>query len=217
MSTPFALVLLAGEPPAAELLREEADRAVLVYCADGAAEYARAAGIRVDRIVGDLDSLSRDTRSYFEERQTFVEHVPDQYSDDFEKTLRSLQKLHTGPIRILGMTGKRTDHTLTNFSVMLKAQGWFESMTAVEEALEHFFLTEDRPSFTAELPKDSLISLSPFGHAHGIRTTNLLYPLTDESLALGRREGLSNRVSGRPVSVQLDSGALLISIERSAR
>jgi thiamine pyrophosphokinase len=215
MSAPkSSLVLLAGAPPSSLLLQQESSAAGLVYCADGAAEYAREAGIKVDRIIGDLDSITGVTRAYFEARGTTIEHAPDQNSDDFEKSLRSLARLSHARVRVLGIGGRRTDHTLTNFSVMLKCAGLFESIRAVEEDFEHFFLTESNPIYSDDLDNDRIVSLSAFGQAHGIRTANLLYPLNDEDLGLGAREGLSNRVTGSPVTISLRSGVLLVSIQR---
>lgn len=210
-----ALVLLAGEPPSVTLLREEVREASLIFAADGAAEYARSAGIAVHRIVGDLDSITATSKKYFLDLHTEIEHDPDQYSDDFEKTLKSLRESYDGAVRVLGLSGKRMDHTLTNLSVLRRATLWFEDIRAIDDHLEHFFLVEGRSKFeSADMALDSIVSLTPFGSAYGVRTEGLLYPITDEDMHVGEREGLSNRVTGSPVIVTLRSGALLVSIDR---
>lgn len=189
--------------------------AIVVYCADGAARYAMDAGIRVDRIIGDLDSLPQPILEHYASSGTQVDHLREQYSNDMEKTLRALRQVHTGTVRIVGLSGGRLDHTLTNISVMLKAASWFSGMIAIDDRQEHTLITEDRNEYTSnELPLDSIVSLAPCGEAQGITTENLLYPITNGSLRIGSQEGLSNRVIGLPVSVRLRSGALLISTDR---
>jgi thiamine pyrophosphokinase len=216
-SEPYALILLDGQPPSADLLRTLSAQAVCVFCADGAARYAREAGIRVDQIVGDLDSLSVEVREQFAEAGTKIEHVSEQYSNDFEKTLKALRREHSGLVRIVGLSGGRLDHTLTNVSVMLKAASWFSGLISMDDWQEHTLLTADRNEFVAsDLPLDSIVSLSPCGEAHGVDTHNLMYPITAGSLVVGSKEGLSNRVIGLPITVRLRSGALLVSTERRA-
>src|SRR5690606_2693173 len=56
-----ALIIAHGESPSAGLLRELADDADLVVAADGGLLVARAAGVEVDAVVGDLDSLDEGT------------------------------------------------------------------------------------------------------------------------------------------------------------
>lgn len=68
-------------------------------------------------VIGDLDSLRDNVRSYFESppRQTNIIHDPDQYSTDFGKAVRHLRNTHPGPVDIvaLGGLGGRVDQGLS--------------------------------------------------------------------------------------------------------
>ena len=56
-----ALVIANGEPPSRELLQTLAAGAQLVVAADGGAAHALAAGLSVDAVVGDHDSVTPQT------------------------------------------------------------------------------------------------------------------------------------------------------------
>ena len=105
-------------------------------------------------------------------------------------------------MRVLGMTGGRADHTLSNFSVMLRYTERFTSLRAIDASTEFRFLTSSRNACAIECPCGTVLSLIPFGEASGIRTENLRYPLSRETLSLGMREGLSNVATGSPVTIR---------------
>lgn len=168
-------------------------------------------------IVGDLDSVTQDTLRYFEERGTEIVRVPEQDHNDFEKALEYLAGKWDGDVRILGITGGRADHTLSNFSVMLRYAERFASILAIDADAEYRFLTTDRNNCSIECPSGTTISLIPFGEARGIVTKNLRYPLSRETMSLGTREGVSNVATGSPVTISIESGLLLISVARGLR
>src|SRR5581483_11586233 len=211
MATNTAVLIVAGEAPGLERAREVALDAKLVVAADRGAEYALAWGLRCDAIVGDLDSIAKETLEYFDAMGTEIVRMIDQDRNDFEKSLAWLLLRFTGEVRILGMTGRRTDHTLANFSVMLRYADEFERLVAFEETAEHWFLTEARSDCEIECPTKTTISLTPFGIAEGITTENLRYLLDRNTLEFGIREGLSNVSIGNPVRISIERGALLVS------
>jgi thiamine pyrophosphokinase len=188
----------------------------LVVCADSGADYARRFGLAIQAIVGDLDSVSKETLEYYRGQGSDIVEIPEQDHNDFEKALKYLVSKNILSVRVLGMTGGRADHTLTNFSVMLRYTDRFESLVALDASGEHQFLTAKRNSASIDCPVGTTISLTPFGEANGVTTANLKYALHGEQLKLGVREGLSNVATDTPVGVTIASGALLISVLRSA-
>lgn len=216
----FALVLLGGslgdEAPALKV----ASGAKLIICADSGAEHVRELGLLADAIVGDLDSITPETLRHFEEQKMNKNHlceiikIPDQEHNDFEKVLIYLSERWNGAVRILGMTGGRTDHTLSNFSVMLRYTDTFSSIEAFDGEFIHSFLTSTQNNRSIECPIVTTISLMPFAEALRVTTKNLQYPLSSETLRLGEREGLSNISTGSPVSISIESGTLLVSVKR---
>ncbi len=211
----FALVVLGGQLADEASASEFASNANLILCADSGAEHARKLGLPVDAIVGDLDSTTPETLRFFEEKKNprcEIIKIPEQEYNDFEKTLDYLSERWNGAVHILGMTGGRADHTLSNFSVMLRCADRFTSLEAYDGSSVHSFLTTKRNHRSIECSTGTTISLMPFGEAAGVTTKNLRYTLSNETLRLGAREGLSNISTGSPVIVSIESGALLISV-----
>jgi thiamine pyrophosphokinase len=206
------LLVLGGavDPSLEEIARSHS----IIVCADSGAEYVRSIGLTPRSIVGDLDSISPDTLSYFESLGTSVHSVHDQNTDDFEKALAHLSSFHSGAVTVLGLTGLRTDHALTNLSVMLRWTNKFERLIAIDAYASYEFLTEKKSQIQIESHVGQLISLMPFGIARKVRTNNLQYALSDEDLALGEREGLSNVATASSVRVSIESGALLVIVSR---
>lgn len=214
----FALLLLGG------FLGEEVLPTLewtagskLIVSADSGAEHARKLGLQVNTIIGDLDSISPETLRFFEDQKNprcVIIQVPEQEHNDFEKALNYLSERWNGAVRILGMTDGRTDHTLSNLSVMLRYSDKFSSIEAFDGEFIHSFLTTKHNHRSIECPIGTTISLMPYGEAIGVTTENLRYPLSKETLRLGEREGLSNISTASPVSISIESGALLISIKQ---
>jgi thiamine pyrophosphokinase len=203
-------LILAGE------LAPTTEFANTIVCADSGAEHGRRLRLDVMAIVGDLDSISNETLEHYREKGSEIVRIPEQDHNDFEKSLRYLLSKEMTIVRVFGMTGGRTDHTLTNFSVMLRYTDQFDSLVALDANGEHQFLTAKKNAASINCAVGSAVSLTPFGEAIGVTTTNLKYALLGEQLKLGIREGLSNVATGTPVGVTIESGALLLSVLRSA-
>jgi len=213
-AAPVALIVLGGEL-AEEVALELTSRAKIILCADSGAEYARRLGLKASGIIGDLDSISPETLEFYRAEGAEIIQEEEQESNDFEKALRHLSSRYNGDVAILGMTGGRTDHALANLSAMLRYSDKFTSLIAYDRFGEHQFLTKSLKVVSLDCEIGTTVSLLPYGEAHGIRTENLKYPLLGESLTLGKREGLSNVTTARPVSISIERGALLVSIIRA--
>ena len=210
MPNDFAAVILAGRDYTDTSCISGALRAV---AADSGAEWARKSGIQLSAIVGDFDSVSQETLDFYKQQDPSCEIVlaAEQEHNDFEKILHYLAERWHGEVRIIGLTGGRIDHTISNLSVMLRFTHRFKGLTAFDPFGSHFFLTSGR-TYSFENRIGTIISLMPFGDAEGIVTRNFRYPLSGESLSLGQREGLSNVVIGSPASISIERGALIISV-----
>ena len=211
-SESFVLILLGGELTNNQLAMELAVAASNIVCADSGAEHARRLGMDVDAIVGDLDSISKETLTHYREHGVEIVRHTDQEHNDFEKVLRYLTHSAEQHVIVLGMTGGRVDHTLSNLSVMLRYADRFKSLVAYDALSRHQFLTAERMAVSFDCPIGTTISLSPYGIAEGVTTHNLMYPLNMETLSLGVREGLSNVSTGTPVTISIVSGALLVTM-----
>jgi thiamine pyrophosphokinase len=216
MNTDQILILLDGEEPSKEFVSHFLSLVDVVIATDGAARYAKQMDVPLDVIIGDLDSLDEDTFNYYQGKDVAIIKDPSQYSNDFEKALdHAIKEYMPKQISVLGIHGKRTDHLLTNFSVLLRYSKIFGDIDVYDATHRHFFLHEKNTKAVIDADIQSQLSLTPMPIAYGVTTEGLFYPINDEEMKFGDREGLSNIISSSPVSVSISSGSLLVSIPYS--
>ncbi|NOX37466.1 MAG: thiamine diphosphokinase [Calditrichaeota bacterium] len=199
-----ALLFANGEVSEREIRFLSKQTFDLIIAADGGARHALKWQLRPHYVVGDLDSITDELREQLQGTQ-FI-HRPSQDLNDLEKTLLFCQEKGVNRLTLLGITGKRLDHTLTNLSVLSRFDTVFD-LTLLDPDGEIFFV---RNTFYYQGRIGQLISLVPLFSAEGITTQGLAYPLNDESLTWGVREGLSNVIVQNPVRISLKKGLLMV-------
>ncbi len=207
-----ALIVGNGEPPSRELFAARAREADMVLCADGGADTARRLGRAPDYIAGDLDSVSgAGMAAVAGDRLVRVD--ADDTGTDMQKVLRLALDLRVERADLLGFTGRRTDHTLWNLS-LLRSFGDRLDLRLIDDYCE-IRLIRGRVRFRADLGQK--LSLCPLdGPADGIETEGLRWPLRGESLVPGRRDGISNEVTASPVEIRVGRGDLLLCVQRQS-
>ncbi len=216
-----ALVVADGDPPDADAL----DRAWpgwregvnLVVAADGGAIGARSAGLGVDLVVGDGDSLGESGLAELAAQGVPIERSPfDKDESDTELAVLACLARGAGEITIIGAFGGRLDHALANIWLLaLPALGdrpvqLLDGSTRVRLARAPGV---DGGPARLECPgrPGDLVTLLPLGgDVHGITTEGLRYPLHDEPLRLGPARGLSNVRLGPTGAVTVRRGLLLV-------
>ncbi|MEP7234866.1 MAG: thiamine diphosphokinase [Ignavibacteriota bacterium] len=218
MDDSHLLLLLDGEEPVRELVISLLLSTSSVIATDGAARYAERQGIELATIIGDMDSIPKDLRDKYSATGIRIIEEPDQFSNDFEKALRYiLSERVSRNVVVLGIHGKRTDHLLTNLSVMQRFTDQFDSLIAYDATHRHHILTSKKNRYEFDLPLQSRISVTPLPEAIGVTTHGLYYPIVDELMTFGKREGLGNIITDENASVEIKNGALLISVPYTIR
>ncbi len=204
-----ALIICNGEMPSQKLLAPLLKKKPFIICADGGANKARAFNILPDFIIGDLDSITQKTRYYFS--SVPIVHSSDQNSTDLEKALDHLLVNSFSSATIIGATGDRPDHTMSNFSILMKyhrklSLQFFDERCTAE-------IAHKKIRFKAEIGQQ--ISVLPMGRCTGIITQGLKFPLKNETLELGVREGTSNEAVKNIITITMKTGSLLLFIIHS--
>ena len=99
-------------------------------------------------------------------------------------------------------TGKRADHTMINLTTLATYRDLLKVVIHDDHSKVHLLPR----SFKKWYPAGTKLSLVPLGLVEGITTQNLQYPLNNDSLQLGYRNGNSNAV--------LQDGLVCITHER---
>jgi thiamine pyrophosphokinase len=194
----------AGEESDLELCRREAAGCGLVICADGGYHLARAAGLQVDLVVGDLDSLG--PLSVCAPVQA---HPCEKDESDLELALAAAAGRGAREVVLLGALGGRLDHALFNLICGLSYARELELKARAMGSAAEVCLIDAELVLTGRLGRTcSLLALSQ--RVEGIHLTGFQYPLHGEALLRSRSRGLSNRITGDPARIRLDGGLLLM-------
>ena len=208
-----ALIVGNGEPPSRELFATCAREAELILCADGGANTAQCYGYAPDYIVGDLDSVSRQSKADLAADRLVLIDPEGDVGTDGQKVLNHAVALGVTEAVLLGFTGRRTDHLLGNLS-LLKT---FADRLALRLVDDHCDIRLINRCIRFRAAIGQKISLCPLhGAAEGIETRGLKWPLRAESLVPGVRDGISNEVGASPVEIRVGRGDLLLCVQRQS-
>jgi thiamine pyrophosphokinase len=204
-------IVLAGGDPTEIHIRSRLPGGAIVIAADSGLHQAERLGIRVDFVVGDLDSADPDALDRAQAAGAVVERHPvDKDATDLELALDMARDRGVRRITVVGGSGGRLDHFVANIALLaspkfadLEIDAWpGEARVAVVQG--------GRPPHSVTGASGSLLTLLPAGgEATGITTTGLQYPLRDATLRPGTSRGVSNVLIGTHGSVVLDHGTLL--------
>ncbi len=202
-----ALIIANGASCNPELLGQLLEWSPLVIVLDSAIERVMELDIKVDVLLGDFDRGF--DANYYKEKQYPIEivHTPDQNKTDLEKAFDYLFERNIPAVNVVWATGKRTDHTITNLTNIVRYRDKLK-IVILDDHSKVFLLPK---KFEKWYPANTPISLIPIGHVTGIHSENLFYPLKDDSLIIGYRTGSSNHViQDGIVKIEHDEGDLLL-------
>ena len=211
-----AAILADGDVPTRAALDSAwpgwADGIAFVVAADGGARHAEGLGLRIDRWVGDGDSLPASDLEALRAAGVPITLVAAEKDEtDIELALRTAIDAGADDVVILGaFGGARLDHALANATLLAhpalagRSAGLLDGGSRVRLIAGPGRLElEGRPG--------DLVSLVPFGaNATGVTTDGLRYPLGNETLTLGAGRGVSNIRVGDRATVRLEGGAILV-------
>jgi thiamine pyrophosphokinase len=192
---------------------------VIVVAADGGARHAASLGLRVDRWVGDGDSIAPELLAELARAGTAIERVAAE-KDESDAELALIAALAAGvdEVAVIGGTGgPRIDHALANVALLDHPALAGRPLRLYDERAARISLLVapgpgGRPVTSGSTGRvGDLVSLVPVGgSAAGVSTEGLRYPLGGETLMLGRTRGVSNERTAARGRIRLESGRLLV-------
>lgn len=177
---------------------------VVVIAADGGADHARRMGFQIDLLVGDLDSVSEETLARTERVER---HPVNKDATDLELALTAAARLAPDRILVIGGSAGRLDHLFGAFLVLASDRYADATVDAqFGQAVVHVVRRHRHLSGRA----GELISLfAVHGPAEGVRTSGLVYPLSDETLEQGSSRGVSNLFAETRVEIAVERGVVI--------
>ncbi len=196
----------------------------LVVAADAGARHAAPLGLRVDRWVGDGDSIGAAELEGLAAAGIAISRAP-AAKDESDSELALAAAIDAGATEIVmlgALGGPRVDHALANVGLLAHPALEARSACLYDERAARISLLVAPAPVSAAVPGTpvergltgrigDLVSLVPIGEtAIGVTTRGLRYPLSGEPLLLGRTRGISNVKVDENAAVSLEFGRLLV-------
>jgi len=196
------VILANGLFPRSRHCLQFLDKARRVICCDGAVDKILSYGRNPDVIVGDMDSISEESKRVF---SSILHPSKDQDSNDLTKAVHYCIEQKYQTAIILGATGLREDHTLGNISLMLEYHPHIEVRIRSDFG-EFFLLTSGMEVPCSPGEKISFFSLN---NQLKVSSTGLKYHLKQLPLTHWYTATL-NETTGSFFRLDFDSGQALI-------
>ena len=167
-----------------------------------------------DVAVGDFDSVDPQVLERFQKRGQirFERHRPEKNETDTELAFSIAQEAGVTDMILMGATGTRLDHVLSNVH-LLKAAMDRGLRCQLLDPHNRIRLVSGRTVFVRTEESYPFVSFVPLTmEVTGITLTGFKYPLQEHCLVLGQECGLcvSNELAADEAVLEFDSGLLLV-------
>lgn len=182
-----------------------------VIAADSGLETAGRLGLMPTAAVGDFDSVSRETYACYAEKSgiRWDVHKPEKDETDMELALAAARARGCGRVEVIGATGGRMDHTLSNIQSMLPCLRAGVQVTLVDHKNRVFLLDKGRTFLRSECFGKYISFLPLTERVTGITLKGFKYPLNGCSLEIGPSLMISNELVREEGSIEFTSGVLI--------
>lgn len=162
-------------------------------------------GLIPSYIIGDLDSIQKNTLRYFKSKSKIIK-LKRQNDTDVEKCLKHAIKLNFEEAVLTGVTGDRLDHTFCNLGIVLK----FIDKISVKIVAENSFLIALTGINKLNTSPGETISIYGIDDKTKISSTGLKYKLRNTALPFGQKESTSNIALADQISLKVTNGIVFI-------
>ncbi len=195
---------------AIEVLKGFAEKTVIA--ADSGMEFLRRNEIVPQVIIGDFDSVSKETLEWFQKKEGIVWHRlnPQKDDTDTEFALRLAISMGAECITVLGGTGSRLDHVLGNIELLGigLAQGVEIELLDTNNRIrmtDHGMILKKTEQF------GKFVSLIPYtAQVEHLYLTGFKYPLADYCLKGFCSIGVSNEIIEEQAEIIFENGILIV-------
>jgi len=205
-----AVVVAGGAPPDLVALAALGTDAFVV-AADSGAGHAVAAGLTVDVVVGDMDSIDAALLAELQSMATRIERHPvAKDATDLELAIEVALREGASTVTVVAGHGGRVDQSFANAFVLASPAWAHVTMHAVLDSARVTVVHGPGAVTFDGAPGDVVTLLPVHGEASGVRTVGLEYPLTGDRLDAGTTRGVSNVLLDRSATVSIEDGTLLV-------
>ncbi len=186
-----------------------------VILVDSGLEPAEKLNLVPTAIVGDFDTVRPEVLDRYRrstgKNTLWDEHRPEKDETDTELAIHTAIRLGCTRLAILGATGGRLDHELSNIH-LLKVCMDAGVEAALYDAHNRVTLLMGGRSFRKDAAYGKYVSFIPLTErVRGITLTGFKYPLTGRDISIGREAGLcvSNEIAEETAEIRFEEGILI--------
>lgn len=204
-----AVIISGGKSPSKDILLEAVKDADIIIGADKGCEILYEYSISPDYILGDFDSANIDVINSME--ASGVEKITFNKEKDFTDTEIAFElatEKGAKKILLLGVTGTRYDHSLSNIGLMLKGLKK-EVYVEIVDDNNKMFLTDK--NILLKGSKGDIVSFHAYSEiVKSLTISGAKYELFNYDLSLGDGLTTSNEFVGKDIKVTFNSGILMV-------
>jgi thiamine pyrophosphokinase len=176
-----------------------------LLAADGGANHLARIGLRPTAVVGDLDSISPETRAWLGEGCMISR--PDQDRTDLDKALEyAFAEFEITRLVVLAALGGRSDHDLGNLGLLARlAMG----ERLVFEAADQMVLAVSGETSLTAIPGETW-SFWTFDPTVRVTIDGVRWPVESTALDPSNRPSISNEAVADEIRIRATSGAVVV-------
>ncbi len=209
----LGVIFTGGASPEAEIIKLVlSGKQFFSVAADSGLIAAEEAGIKVDCIVGDMDSLGDESRLASYPPDCVIRHERDKDFSDTELAIKAAEEKGCDEIWIIGGGGGRIDHLFAIRSLF--ERDIFPSRWITDSAdIYCIDAKSSKPALHAIVEKDSKVSVFPLGKSPWeAKSSGLKWRLAGLPWTRGFF-GLSNTAPNGEFTVKAEKGRFMIILE----
>ena len=195
------VILANGNYPTHIIPVQKIKEAGYIICCDGAVNNLVDNNIKPNIIIGDLDSLDPSLTNKYRDKTIYL---PNQDENDLQKSIRWAESEKINEVTILGATGKRDDHSISNIFILLQLPTSMKCTLFTDYGC--FSLVEGKGAFQSF--KGQQVSLFAIDPEIEITSTNLKYSLICTKLT-NLYKGSLNECKSDAFTLSLSHGKIL--------
>lgn len=204
-----AVIISGGKEPSKDIVFREIQDADIIIGADKGCEVLYKYDITPDYILGDFDSANDEIINSIEERaKKKITYKREKDYTDTEIAYNLAVEKGANEIILLGATGTRYDHSLSNLGLMLRG---LKSSIKVKVIDDNNFIFLTDKSITLQGNKGDIISFQAYcDEIKNFNISGAKYNLSNYTLKLGDGITTSNEFLDEDIRVNFDNGILMI-------
>lgn len=186
-----------------------------VICVDGGLDKAEKLEISPNVIIGDFDSVKKNTLEYYKKSGLLIEEFPPEKDyTDMDLAVEYAVNKGFSEIVLLGASGTRLDHTLANIMLIEK----FYKKNIKIKLIDNNNIVQtisDNDKLCIEKKEGCFLSIIPLSdEITGITLKGFKFPLNDVTVKRGETRCISNEVEDTYGEIEIKTGSCVVIISK---